>query len=142
MLRHILFNLRPTATQINVIRLKRTIDYSKVPVLREEDLEMKFVRGSGPGGQSVNKTSNCCVLKHIPSGIIVKCHIHRSVTKNTKEARQILISKLDNLINGEHSIENQMKDIAEVKTTKQNQKRRKLQELKDRWKSENEGQES
>lgn len=106
-------------------------------MLREEDLEEKFVRGSGPGGQSVNKTSNACVLRHIPSGIIVKCHIHRQVTKNQKEARQILISKLDNLYNKELSVENQMKIESQIKASKQNQKRRKLQELKDRWKMDN-----
>lgn len=42
------------------------------PELKPEDLEESFVRGSGPGGQAVNKTSNCVVLKHKPSGIIVK----------------------------------------------------------------------
>lgn len=40
--------------------------------LKEEDLEEDFVRGSGPGGQSVNQTANCVVLKHRPSGIVVK----------------------------------------------------------------------
>lgn len=43
-----------------------------LPVLHEDDLEEQFVRGSGPGGQATNKTSNCVVLKHIPSGIVVK----------------------------------------------------------------------
>lgn len=139
MLRHF---LRPVALQINLVRFKKSIDYSRVPVLNEAELEMKFVRGSGPGGQSVNKTSNCCVLKHIPTGIIVKCHIHRSVTQNTKEARQILITRLDNLINKEHSIESQMKAIEEHKSAKQSQKRKKLLELKERWRSENENQET
>uniref|UniRef100_A0A452GQM5 Prokaryotic-type class I peptide chain release factors domain-containing protein n=1 Tax=Gopherus agassizii TaxID=38772 RepID=A0A452GQM5_9SAUR len=40
--------------------------------LSEADLEEQFVRGNGPGGQATNKTSNCVVLKHIPSGIVVK----------------------------------------------------------------------
>ena len=44
----------------------------KFPELRPEDLEEEFVRGSGPGGQSVNKTSNCVVLKHVPTGTVVK----------------------------------------------------------------------
>lgn len=126
-----------SAHHTSVSRWKQSVDYSRVPVLREEDLEEKFVRGSGPGGQSVNKTSNACVLRHIPSGIIVKCHIHRQVTKNQKEARQILISKLDNLYNKELSVENQMKIESQIKASKQNQKRRKLQELKDRWKMDN-----
>lgn len=116
------------------VHFKRTVDYSRVPVLKKEELEEKFVRGSGPGGQSVNKTSNAVVLRHIPTGIIVKCHIHRQVTKNQKEARQILINKLDAHFNKELSVEKQLKEIEEEKSTKQNQKRRKLQVLKDRWK--------
>lgn len=46
--------------------------YFNLPDLKEEELEEQFVRGSGPGGQATNKTSNCVVLKHIPTGIVVK----------------------------------------------------------------------
>jgi len=42
------------------------------PPLVEDELEESFVRGSGPGGQAVNMTSNCVVLKHLPSGIVIK----------------------------------------------------------------------
>lgn len=44
----------------------------ELPLVHEEELEEQFVRGSGPGGQATNKTSNCVVLKHIPTGIVVK----------------------------------------------------------------------
>lgn len=47
-------------------------DLMNLPVLVEDELEEQFVRGSGPGGQATNKTSNCVVLKHIPTGIVVK----------------------------------------------------------------------
>jgi len=47
---------------------KQNIDLSKVPVLDEKDLREQFVHGSGPGGQNVNKLSNCVVLKHLPTG--------------------------------------------------------------------------
>jgi len=40
--------------------------------LTEAELKEQFVRGDGPGGQATNKTSNCVVLKHVPSGIVVK----------------------------------------------------------------------
>ena len=40
--------------------------------LNENDIEESFIKGSGPGGQSVNKTSNCVQLKHLPTGIVVK----------------------------------------------------------------------
>lgn len=49
-------------------RFKFTPDSTKFPTLREEDLREDFVRGSGPGGQSVAKTNNCVILKHVPSG--------------------------------------------------------------------------
>lgn len=50
----------------------------KFPEILERDLEESIVKGSGPGGQSVNKTSNCVVLLHKPSGIVVKVS---SITK-------------------------------------------------------------
>jgi protein subunit release factor B len=40
--------------------------------LVDSDLEESFIRGSGPGGTNVNNLKNCCVLKHKPSGLIVK----------------------------------------------------------------------
>lgn len=43
-----------------------------LPAISEDDLEETFTRGHGPGGQSVNKSTNCCVLKHIPTGVAVK----------------------------------------------------------------------
>ncbi|XP_054628640.1 mitochondrial translation release factor in rescue isoform X2 [Dunckerocampus dactyliophorus] len=70
-------------------------DLIDLPVLDEGELEEQFVRGSGPGGQATNKTSNCVVLKHIPSGLVVKCHQTRSVDINRKRAREIMREKLD-----------------------------------------------
>ncbi|CAL8331767.1 unnamed protein product [Arctogadus glacialis] len=78
-------------------------DLIDLPVLNEEDLEEQFVRGSGPGGQATNKTSNCVVLKHIPTGIVVKCHQTRSVETNRKRAREILRGKVDIACKGEDS---------------------------------------
>ncbi|KAI1233147.1 hypothetical protein IHE44_0006343 [Lamprotornis superbus] len=69
--------------------------------LSETELEEQFVRGDGPGGQATNKTNNCVVLKHIPSGIVVKCHQTRSVEKNRKLAREILQEKVDLFYKGE-----------------------------------------
>lgn len=48
------------------------IDKSKVPKLNEKDLEEQFVKGSGPGGQNVNKRSSCVVLIHKPTGEEIK----------------------------------------------------------------------
>ncbi|XP_061866095.1 mitochondrial translation release factor in rescue isoform X2 [Colius striatus] len=95
--------------------------------LTEADLKEQFVRGDGPGGQATNKTNNCVVLKHIPSGIVVKCHQTRSVEKNRKIARQILQEKVDLLYKGEDSDVFKEKKASEKK--KQEKKRRAKENL-------------
>lgn len=134
MLRSVLHRFAPSSSQLLLHRTKATIDYSKVPKLEESDLEERFLRGSGPGGQAVNKTANNVILRHIPTGMVVKCHITRSLEDNRKRARKILIEKLDEHFNGEESVAAQMKRIEKTKATKANQKRKKLEELKQKWK--------
>ncbi|XP_008837520.1 probable peptide chain release factor C12orf65 homolog, mitochondrial [Nannospalax galili] len=90
--------------------------------LNENELEEQFVKGHGPGGQATNKTSNCVVLKHVPSGIVVKCHQTRSMDHNRKLARKILQEKVDVFYNGENSSVNKEKREAEKK--KQARKKR------------------
>jgi len=62
--------------------------------VREDDIIEKFIRSSGPGGQNVNKTSTCVYLKHLPTGIEVKCQRQRSQLLNRSLARHILLSKI------------------------------------------------
>ena len=66
----------------------------------EEDLLEKFVRGSGAGGQKINKTSNCVFLKHLPSGVCIKCQIDRSREMNRFLARRELCQQLENIRDG------------------------------------------
>lgn len=63
--------------------------------VREEDLVERFVRSGGPGGQNVNKVSTCVYLKHLPTGIEVKCQKERSQTLNRFLARRILLAKIE-----------------------------------------------
>lgn len=72
-------------------------------VLDEEDIEESFIRGSGPGGQKINKTASCVMLKHVPTGTVVRCQETRSRHRNRELARRILRDKLDLAIRGEHS---------------------------------------
>lgn len=58
------------------------------------DIEMEAFRSSGPGGQSVNKTSSAVRLKHIPTGIIVSSQVERSQLKNKEAALRIIKSKI------------------------------------------------
>ena len=63
--------------------------------LFEDDLVERFIKGSGPGGQKVNKTSSCVQLKHTPSGVEVKCQQGRSLTANRLEARKQICDTLE-----------------------------------------------
>ena len=109
---------------VSQIRFKSRINRDNFPVLNPEDLEEKFTLGSGPGGQAVNKTANAVFLKHLPTGLWVKCHQTRSIESNRKIARQLLLGKLDNHLNGENSAENQQKILDKLKHEKKREKTR------------------
>jgi protein subunit release factor B len=68
--------------------------------ITESELVEKFVRGSGSGGQKVNKTSNCVFLKHLPSGVTVKCQLDRSREMNRFLARRELCEQLEAIRDG------------------------------------------
>jgi peptide chain release factor len=63
--------------------------------IREDDLIEKFILGSGKGGQKINKTSSCVYLKHIPTGIEVKCQQDRSRELNRYIARRELCDRFE-----------------------------------------------
>ncbi|KAI0069888.1 hypothetical protein K474DRAFT_1609701 [Panus rudis PR-1116 ss-1] len=102
-------------------QLKKAHKQRKVPELREEDLEESFVRGSGPGGQSINKTQNNVQLLHKPTGIRVTCQETRSLELNRKYARKWLLEKLDHLYNPGLSKE----DLKKAKQLERERRRRK-----------------
>lgn len=64
----------------------------------EKDLVENFILGSGKGGQKVNKTNSCVYLKHLPSGIEIKCQKNRSRELNRYYARKQLCEKLEELV--------------------------------------------
>lgn len=68
--------------------------------VRENDMQETFVRGSGKGGQKVNKTNNAVCLVHVPSGIVVKCHREREREINRFLARRALCDELEHRLTG------------------------------------------
>src|SRR3989344_4656465 len=60
-----------------------------------QDIDEQFTRGSGHGGQKVNKTSSAVQLRHLPTGIEVKMQQHREQSKNRLSAWKLLIRKIE-----------------------------------------------
>ena len=58
------------------------------------EVEERFVRGGGPGGQKINKTSSTVWLLHRPSGLVVRCQVERSQAVNRELAWAELAGKL------------------------------------------------
>lgn len=63
--------------------------------VRVADVEEKFVRGTGPGGQKINKTSSTVWLRHGPTGVEVRCQRERSQAVNREVAWAELCAKLE-----------------------------------------------
>jgi protein subunit release factor B len=94
--------------------------------IHESDLIEKFILGSGKGGQKVNKTSSCVYLKHIPTGIEVKCQQDRSRELNRYIARRELCDRFESQIhNVKSEKQQQMEKI-------RRQKRRRSRRSKDK----------
>jgi protein subunit release factor B len=62
--------------------------------VRLADVEERFVRGTGPGGQKINKTSSTVCLRHGPTGLEVRCQRERSQGANREVAWAELVAKL------------------------------------------------
>lgn len=88
----------------------------------EKDITESFIRSRGRGGQKVNKTSSCVYLKHIPTGIEVKCQKTRSQGLNRYYAREMLYEKIEREIKGKESEEE--KRIAKIRRQKRRRSKR------------------
>jgi len=95
--------------------------------IKEDDLVEKFILGSGRGGQNLQKTSSCVYLKHIPTGLEVKCQKDRSRALNRLFARRLLCEKYQEIILEEKSKKQQANEkIRRQKRTRSRKQKAKM----------------
>jgi protein subunit release factor B len=92
--------------------------------LSEKDIEEKFVRSGGAGGEKVNKTSTCVHLRHVPSGLAVKMQKSRRQGLNRYYARKRLCEMLENKLLGKESPE--AKRLSKIRKQKDRRRRKAL----------------
>ncbi len=90
--------------------------------LREADFTESFVRSGGAGGQNVNKVSSCVWLKHLLTGLEVKCQQERSQALNRFLARRLLVEKIEARVLGAES--HKRKQIEKIRRQKRKRSRR------------------
>ena len=108
-------------TERKVVEIEQRMKKCK---LSEKDLEEKFVRSRGAGGQKVNKTSTCVHLRHVPSGLAVKMQKSRSQGLNRYYARKRLCEMLENKLLGKESPE--AKRLSKIRKQKDRRRRKTL----------------
>ncbi|MBF0468867.1 MAG: peptide chain release factor-like protein [Desulfamplus sp.] len=90
----------------------------------KRDIEEKFIKSAGRGGQKVNKTSSAVFLKHLPTGITVKCGSDRSRNTNRFLALRRLVDRLESRASGKESRETDK--IIKLKKQKKRRHKRSL----------------
>jgi protein subunit release factor B len=95
--------------------------------IRNEDLVEKFILGSGKGGQKVNKSSTCVYLKHLPTGLEIKCQRERSRELNRYIARRELCEKIEQQLFQSQS--EKQKEISKIRRQKRRRSRKQKEKL-------------
>ncbi|MFC1497889.1 peptide chain release factor family protein [Verrucomicrobiota bacterium] len=93
----------------------------------DDDLVERFIRGSGKGGQKLNKTSSCVYLKHVPTGIQIKCQRERSRELNRFLARKELCEQIEERVFHEASARRQKEE--KIRRQKRRRSRRQRQKI-------------
>lgn len=83
-------------------------------VIPEGELEVSTMRSGGSGGQNVNKVETGVRMKHIPTGLAVRCTQERSQMLNKELALNMLKEKLVVVMQ-----EQQTKDLADIRYARQ-----------------------
>lgn len=79
-------------------------------------VEEQFIRGSGNGGQKINKTSNAVLLKYPALGLIVRCQRERKRSLNRFIALRELVDEIELRISPETS--ERLKETGKIRRRK------------------------
>lgn len=90
--------------------------------LRDSDFVESFTRSGGSGGQNVNKVSTCVQLKHLPTGLEVRCQQERSQALNRFLAKRLLVDKIEAMVLGKESQKRQ--EIEKIRRQKRKRSKR------------------
>jgi protein subunit release factor B len=97
--------------------------------IEENDIDEKFIIGSGSGGQKLHKTASTVYLKHLPSGIEVKCQVSRLRDDNRFYGRRRLLEKFTEKILQEKT--ERQNEIAKIRRQKRRRSRKSKQKMLD-----------
>ena len=84
--------------------------------IRPEEINERFVRGAGPGGQKINKTSSTVWLRHGPTATEVRCQAERSQAANREKAWEELCNKLEAQLQAKNAVAQQAKEAERRRT--------------------------
>jgi protein subunit release factor B len=114
---------------INKDKWDKLVEKMQALQIYEADLLEKFILGRGKGGQKLHKTASTVYLKHLPSGLEIKCQDSRKREDNRYFARERLYEKLQAILSTEKS--KQQQKIEKIKRQKKRRSRRSKQKMLD-----------
>ncbi|KAJ5338808.1 hypothetical protein N7452_005536 [Penicillium brevicompactum] len=98
--------------------------------INDADISISYLKGTGPGGQKINKTNSAVQIIHKPTGIVVKCQATRSQAHNCKTARSLLADRVEALEKGDKSrVALKAEAAKKKKASKMKKTKRKYREL-------------
>ena len=99
--------------------------------VRPSDVVERFVRGAGPGGQKINKTSSTVTLRHEPTGLEVRCQQERSQAENRAAAWAELARRLALRRQAEAAAQQQAREL-ERRRNRRKSERQKARQIADK----------
>lgn len=100
--------------------------------VKDEDLREEFIKGSGSGGQKINKTNSCVQLTYLKKGWVIRCQKTRSREQNRFFAKRLLLEKLEAAVFWKKS--EKEKQIHKIRVQKRKRSKRAKEKLLDQKK--------